>query len=92
MRTVYKYHAGMEPLKVDLPIGYRVVHTVMDRHEVGITFWIEQDVPDGDIDLDIHVATFQIYGTGHPIHDGWVHRGSAVGDVFVWHLYEQVRP
>jgi hypothetical protein len=33
-------------------------------------------------------AVFRIFGTGHPVPDNAVYRGTAISEPYVWHLFE----
>jgi hypothetical protein len=38
---------------------------------------------------ELEVRYFYVFGTGHPIPDWLIHRGTAITPPFVWHLYEE---
>ena len=84
MRTVWKFTTDLGPLKVELPVDATVLHVEMLPAQTGVDFWVELDT-----DEPVVERTFVIFGTGHPIKDGWSYRGTGVGVVLVWHLYEQ---
>jgi len=43
-----------------------------------------------DTEAEPKARTFVITGTGHPVRPGLIYVGTAVGPVFVWHMWEAV--
>jgi len=83
MKEVWKYPLrlldGQQVVK--MPTGAEVL-------SVGIqgstpTIWAEVDPA-----AKMEPRYFQVHGTGHPISNGGVFVGTAVGVPFVWHVYE----
>lgn len=71
------------------------VHVAASRLGVGpsalhiVEFWAEADDGD-DFRGPFARRTFQVFGTGHPLPDGAVWRGTCdrTPEGLVWHLYE----
>lgn len=84
MKTVWKYQLvirdGLQHLSI--PEGARIVHVGMQWDTP--TFWLEVN-PEAALEF----RTFQVYGTGHEIPNSNIFIGTAVGNPFVWHIYER---
>lgn len=82
MRTIYKFwiHPSNEPTTFSLPKNWRPLHFGYQGSDTAV--WIEVDT-----DQPAQEVRLQIFGTGHtiPANATWI--GTAVGSVFVWHLY-----
>jgi hypothetical protein len=91
-RVVYKYGISFDEFSYLVPPGATVLQTDMFVKEDGIHFWMEHIRPSDIEPEDLVSRTFRLFGTGHEIPDGWTHRGTVSGDVFVWHLYEKDQP
>ena len=83
MKTVWKYRLdlldGQQVIK--MPKGAQVLSVDMQHDQP--TLWAEVDS-----EAPMEPRYFQVHGTGHPIANGGVFVGSAVGVPFVWHIYE----
>lgn len=107
MRDVYRYEVPVDDREhvCELPEGTFIVH--VDCREIHVVeFWAEVIVPSAHSLRPDVARTFKVFGTGHPIGDEWVHRGTAltpehIGEnpesfirvargSLVWHLYEKV--
>ncbi len=90
MSKIYKYelHPGCD-FSEDLPFGSNVVHVGFQTTPYSgecLFAWIE--LPDTE---ELHTMTLRVVGTGHVFDStGFIHVGSAVGDPYVWHVYEKV--
>lgn len=82
MRTIYKY-----PVPVD-----NCTHTHEMPTGSDIKFVSQQGCPciwaEVQTDAPKVRRRFRIFGTGHPIPDDFVYRGTALDVPFVWHVYE----
>lgn len=67
---------------IDLCATSKIIHVAMKHSEVCI--WVEQ----ADPPLVPSPRYFRVFGTGHPIPEGYHHKGSVVDGGFVWHVYE----
>jgi hypothetical protein len=82
MRTVYKFwiQPANEAKLFELHKNWRPLHFAYQGPDTAL--WIEVDT-----DEPKEFVKLQIFGTGHtiPADASWL--GTAVGSVFVWHLY-----
>lgn len=85
MRTIYKYPLALGMNVIDLPFGSSI-EAVAQQHGT-VAMWAEVNSENKP-----ETRTFYVYGTGHPIPAGFVYVGTAFGDPFVWHIYEQKKP
>lgn len=79
--VVWKFPTGMAG-KFEVPQNGRLVHAGLDPTGFPCV-WIEVD-PTAPTEW----RRFAIFGTGQPITPGWLHCGSFVEQLFVWHVYE----
>lgn len=68
---------------IDLCGTSKIIHVGMKHGEVCI--WVEQ----AERPLEPSPRHFRVFGTGHPIPEGYHHKGSVVDGGFVWHVYER---
>lgn len=82
MRTIHKYymHPGVDD-KLHLTEGWKFLHFAYQASDVAAWFELETNNPTIIVDL-------RIIGTGHEVPENAIHLGTAVGSVFVWHLYQ----
>jgi hypothetical protein len=94
-RKVLKYTLPVDDQwhKINMPLSRKDVLFVGCQFESGtVEFWVE--VHENEVDSpERHARTFRIYGTGFPIPEGVVHRGTTFGSAkrHVWHLYEDMK-
>lgn len=86
MQTIFKYPLGFSAANhLDMPVGSRPVMVAMQNGQV--TMWAQ-------VDPDFETTTkrdFVVAGTGHPVPDDYVHVGSCMDGMFVWHVFETGR-
>ncbi len=83
-RQVWKFPLlSTGPMWIEMPIGATIVLVDADPATGLLAFWAEGEPIDATED-----RRFKIVGTGHPIPDQGMHRGSKVIGALVWHLYE----
>ncbi len=89
MKVIYKYEiTALDPVKTfQWPEGSKVVH-VGSQEPATMQIWVEINDQLGPSE-DPEERTFEVYGTGHHIHDSEVYVGTVLDDPFVWHLYER---
>lgn len=80
-RYIWKYVVSLSS-ETTVPLAGTIVH-------VGIQsswpmLWVEVDPS-----AEAVPRTFDVFGTGEPIPDGWQHRGTVQDGAFVWHVYER---
>lgn len=83
MKTIWKYPLNLSDGQQvhKMPKGGTVLCVHM---QYGLpTLWAEVDP-----DEAMEPRYFQVHGTGHPVANGGVFVGTAVGNHFVWHIYE----
>ncbi len=84
MKTIYKY---MIPFVSDgkFELVYPILGQILkiDMQDDVPCMWIFIDT-----DLEVKSRKFEIYGTGHPVDDGRVYRGTFFQNMFVWHVFE----
>lgn len=85
---VYKYPLvdwlTKEYTTIEAPCSAKVV--LVDQQGGVPTVWLEV-ATEKDPGPCIR-RQFRVYGTGHPISDYDIHRGSFIEGPFVWHVYE----
>jgi len=98
MKAVLKYQIPVNDQVVNVPMeeGDRIVH-VGEQHGQ-VMMWAERKQSEGGAvraGTDVEVATqpirrFIVVGTGQPVYENWIHRGTAIcaGGSLVWHVYE----
>lgn len=83
MKTVYKFPVQITDRQdILMPAGAQIVHAGLDPSG-GTCLWALVD-PDKLPELR-HIA---VTGTGTPVPDGVIHRGSLTDGIFVWHIWE----
>jgi len=94
MKIIHKYEMiAIEPGSLtdksfDWPEGARVVH--VDSQSPGtVQLWVEIDNQYQRDSPVLEDRTFKVYGTGHHIEDRDFYVGTAIDEVFVWHVYER---
>jgi hypothetical protein len=87
-RSVWKYEIVIGGTHFhDMPKGARILHVGHPSPlAIVVTFWAEVDPA-----AEIESREFLVFGTGHPIPDGYGYVGTddSAGDL-IWHLYERV--
>jgi hypothetical protein len=86
-RKVWKYTIPVTgvPHGIQVPIGARPVHVAAGNRPDEVLMWVEVDADSPDVH-----RVFQVFGTGHPIPEGWEYVGTAPTPfALVWHLYER---
>lgn len=93
-----RYEVLVNDRPYTLKTGGDPVHVAVARLGVGrdaqhtVEFWAEGDLDPDWRDLGDGWAerTFQVFGTGHPLPEGAVWRGTTgrTSEDLVWHLYE----
>src|SRR6187455_1333368 len=89
MRTVHKFtllhDGGDNRIEMDRAGGILMVA----EQNYLTTLWVCVDT-----EAPTAVRTFRVFGTGHPIPEGWVPVGSfiAAAGYFVWHVFECISP
>lgn len=99
IKTILKFVLPVHEPMIQMPPGANVIHVGFQRDAEGInrlTLWAECEVPDVGWKLGdwAEVRDFKVVGTGRdmPNTQHWRHIGTAVGDPFVWHVYEKPQP
>jgi hypothetical protein len=84
MRTIFKYPVPVDDLMHthSIPAGSVVCYVGQQGCPC---IWIEVDTS-----MDRVERRFQIFGTGHPVPDGFIYVGTALDEPFVWHVFEKV--
>jgi len=86
-RRVWKFTVTVDDSVTthSIPSGARIVHVSIGSSPNRVAFWAEVDT----LVNPVH-RTFKVFGTGHPIPQGWVYVGTipVPGYPLVWHLYE----
>lgn len=87
-RIIYRHQIPLNDtdLTISTSVPSKVVHVGMKQGDVCI--WVEQIDP-ASVGLLLTERTFRVFGTGHPIPEGYHHHGSVVDGGFVWHVYER---
>ena len=81
MRTIYKY--PVEPGKTaTVPANGKVVHAGYDPNGAPCC-WVEHDVQHSQL----LTRSVRIFGTGHPIPEGWTYGATFTDGPFIWHVY-----
>lgn len=89
MKRIYKYGVPLGGHARELIIDEhaKILHVEMEYSpallEDIVVFWAVHDD-----DASPRCRHFQIVGTGHPLPEGAVHRGTVKAPPFVWHLVE----
>lgn len=83
MKTVHKFMVLHGENRIDMDRSAGLTH--FDMQNGCACFWAVVDT-----DAPKSLRTFQIFGTGHPIPEGWVPMGSCIDGNFVWHLFEKI--
>jgi hypothetical protein len=84
MRTIYKYPLVVGYNGISLPLGAEVVHIAEQYGQ--LQMWVEHD-----LNRPLTQRQFNVYGTGHWIHnDNEQHLATVIVDDFVWHVYENI--
>jgi hypothetical protein len=88
MKYIYKYQFATDPnaLRVDLPIGSRVVKFNFQNGTP--TIWVLQSSDE----TQFVTREFSIAGTGHKVSADSTYIGTAFQGPFVWHLFEHATP
>jgi hypothetical protein len=99
-RRMLRYTVSVDGWPHMLTIGGDPVHVAADGKSDGpgggsdVEFWAEGDMGDGFEKLGDGWTerTFQVFGTGQPLPDGAVWRGTTdrTPEGLIWHLYELV--
>jgi hypothetical protein len=87
-RVVWKYAVGVDDEWYPLPEGGQVVGLRAGSEVDELLVWVLQD----EAATPKSSRQVRVFGTGHPVPDGAVHRGMLVAGRFVWHLFELDRP
>jgi hypothetical protein len=85
-KTIWKYEILVgAPVVIEMsPWNARPIHGGFDT-QGRVCLWFE--VKPEMVSIK---RTFQVFGTGQPIPDGWDHRWSFIDGPFVWHIYEEM--
>lgn len=85
MRAIYKYQVPVDGQIHDysIPTGAIVRHVDQQGNYPHLWVEVQSDAP-------TVTRTFRVFGTGHPIPDGFVYVGSTMDGPFVWHVFEQL--
>ena len=89
METIWKYnlYAVDEPQAIYVPSTAKVLHVAMQHGELAM--WIRLTTTHAIA----QERWFKVVGTGHTLPENTVdYVGTAVGDVFVWHVFEVKAP
>ena len=81
-KAVWKFTFSVtDEIVIDMQAGAEIVHVGV-QHDVPCV-WALVDPAAPAVR-----RTFALFGTGHPVAGGLVHRGSFQTPPFVWHLFE----
>jgi hypothetical protein len=86
-KVVYRYEVPVddEEHSITLPSAARVLHVASRRFAV-VEFWTEVTDPPS---VFLTPRRFRVFGTGHPVPEGWQYAGTSLDGLLVWHLYEK---
>jgi hypothetical protein len=80
MRTVYKFELPDFSTNILLPDNFVIAHFGFQNSKMML--WIEVNTK-----RDFKNYSFQIFGTGQPIPEGYTFARTLIDGAFVWHLY-----
>lgn len=85
MRSVWKFTLELSDgaQQLSMPTGASVVHFAMQGDTPCFWAHVHPSAPK-------ETRFFAVHGTGHPIADDRVHRGTCQHGQYVWHLFESV--
>jgi hypothetical protein len=87
-RVVWKYAVPVDDRWYPLPMDGEIVAAGLGKGVNELLVWVLQR-PDAEPGPERRV---RVFGTGHVVPDGAVHRGTVFAGPFVWHLFEVVGP
>lgn len=88
MKKILKYEIALNlstTTRLAIPKYGIILHTNMQSNKLFI--WVLVDINE-----DVEMRYFQIYGTGHNISpvEKHLYVGTVFQDIFVWHLFERI--
>ena len=97
-RKVFKYSVPMDHQwhEINMPPSVeKILNADCQQNTDSVQFWVEVTVwPELQREDHPHCPRkFKVFPTGATIPEGCLHRGTvmAMGGVFVWHLYEDIK-
>jgi hypothetical protein len=87
MKTIYKYIIRHDRLKIQMPKGARLLTAREQANEICVLAEVDTEEPTKQ-------RHFQVFGTGHPMHEGmdtsreYVGTAHLEGGALVFHVYE----
>jgi hypothetical protein len=79
--VIYRYEVPVDDKWHEVALSGDIVHVASRRRGV-VEFWVHQT------HSGLVARVFRVYGTGHPLPAGMIHRGTALDGPLVWHLME----
>jgi hypothetical protein len=86
--TIYKYNLPINDIvKIDMPKLAVILTAQMQRNNICLWAIVNPLLP-------WETRTFRVYGTGHPMDEGWEAREKYIstvqelGGALVWHIFE----
>lgn len=90
MQRIYKWRLEGARQSLYVPKGTEILHVAMqpdqDQHYYYPTMW---GLCDDTAEMVEKIVL--IIGTGHQIPENARYLGTCVGNVYVWHIYEEIR-